>query len=109
MKSSSLRQACLIAVGSAALVAACGPTTSNPSHNGDGGDPDAGPAGCQGPQCFNYCPSGTSTTISGRVTAPNGIDPVPGALVYVPYTVEEFPSDVQCEICDQITSAAQVI
>src|SRR5438552_2396623 len=90
-------------------VAACGPSP-NPHGNGDGGlpgQPDA-LAACLGSLCTNACPTGTQTTISGTVLAPNGIDPVPGALVYVPYTVSEFPPTIECEVCNSITDSALV-
>jgi hypothetical protein len=85
--------------------AGCGPTPPPPNVYPDAGfvAPD-----CQGIECMNYCPLGTKTTISGRVTAPNGIDPVPGAYVYVPKVVEEFPGEVACEVCSQIMSDAFV-
>lgn len=93
----------------ALLVAACGPTLALP--------PDAEPVippgpdantECMGATCFNGCPIGTQTTLSGVVTAPNGIDPVPGALVYVPLEVRDFPAEVACEVCNQITADAIV-
>ena len=96
----------------ALLACACGPSSS--TGNGDGGgnpgqiDSGFGPPGCQGAGCYNYCPTGSQTTISGRVTAPNGIDPVPGAVVYVPSSLNEFPQEVACEVCNQITDAALV-
>jgi hypothetical protein len=46
------------------------------------------------------CTGGTTTSVSGTVMAPNGIDPVPEAAVYVPRDVPEFPSTVQCEACN---------
>lgn len=93
------------------LLVACGP--SAPGNRDGGGTPGQidsgfGPPGCQGAQCYNYCPTGTMTSISGRVTAPNGIDPVPGAVVYVPSSLNEFPQEVECEVCNQITDAAYV-
>ncbi len=49
------------------------------------------------------------TTISGVVTAPNGIDPVPGAAVFVPQgSITEFPPEVRCEVCDQLTDISVV-
>jgi hypothetical protein len=95
----------------AAFVTACGPssTMGDDDDDGAGGGTDAGPGQCQGPQCYNGCPSGQMTTLRGVVTAPNGIDPVPGAIVYVPKSdVNEFPPEVRCEICDQLTDTAIV-
>ena len=98
----------------AGVLAACGPSNDDP---GGGGGPDARPGSnapdagngqCQGAQCLNACPAGTQTTITGVATMPNGIDPVPTALVYYPREVTEFPGVVQCEICDQISDIAVV-
>jgi hypothetical protein len=43
------------------------------------------------------------------VTAPNGIDPIPDALVYVPGAIEEFPQEVSCELCGEILDNARVL
>ncbi len=46
------------------------------------------------------CPASEQVTITGRVTAPNQTDPVPGAAVYIPSRVpEDFPLEVRCEVC----------
>jgi hypothetical protein len=98
MKSRSLLLSLLL------VVAACGPSVTPGDGDGDGGSnrPDGGPG-------QNGCTSG-STSISGVVTVPNGIDPVPGALVYIPRgTLEEFPEEVACEACQQISGAASVL
>ncbi|MFO0622725.1 MAG: hypothetical protein U0745_15135 [Polyangia bacterium] len=61
------------------------------------------------PQCMGLgckiaaCPpSGSDTVVYGKVTAPNGIDPIREAIVYVPSSgvPEEFPSEVSCEVCN---------
>ena len=40
---------------------------------------------CVGLGCFvANCPVGQDTTVVGKVTAPNGVDPIREALVYVP-------------------------
>lgn len=45
------------------------------------------------------CP-GQESAINGTVYAPNGVDPVPGATVFVPSQVPEiFPPTVRCEVC----------
>lgn len=95
-------------------LASCGPTAPTNGGGGDGdggsggGGTDSGTQGCQGAQCNNNCPAGQATTLSGVVKAPNGIDPVPGALVYVPREVTEFPGEVRCEVCSSITDNALV-
>lgn len=58
---------------------------------------------CIGLACFvANCAGGTETVVSGRVTAPNGRDPIREALVYVPESgaAEEFPPKVSCEVCN---------
>jgi len=37
--------------------------------------------------------------VTGRVLAPNGIDPVAGASVHVPLAITPLPTTVQCESC----------
>ncbi len=58
---------------------------------------------CVGLGCFvANCPVGQDTTVVGKVTAPNGVDPIREALVYVPSggNPEEFPPKVSCETCN---------
>lgn len=92
----------LLAVVSLLLVG-CGVSESDGAGNGDGG-----PGGCVGAACLNECPSGEQTIITGRVLAPNGIDPIPSARVYVPVQVTDFPGSVTCEICKDIVDNALV-
>jgi hypothetical protein len=56
------------------------------------------------------CPDSGTTSISGTVYAPNGVDPLPNVLVYVPNgTVQSFTSGVACGTCDsQITGTPLV-
>jgi hypothetical protein len=50
------------------------------------------------------CPAGTTTSISGTVYTPNGVDPLPNVVVYVPNaTVPAFTPGVAC-----VTSAQPV-
>jgi len=99
-----------------ALAVGCAPEKSDRDGAGPGGnEADAGPGGggggggCTSPSCLNECPDGQQTTLRGVVTAPNGIDPVPGAAVYVPRgSVTEFPTTVRCEVCDQLADQAVV-
>ena len=93
------------------LVAGCGVDIGRPD-GGPGAEPDltasTGPQGCQGLQCqIVSCPTGTDTTVTGRIFAPNGKDPVPGAQVYVPNMgLPEFPSTVSCDLCSDVQGAA---
>lgn len=82
-----------------------------PRPPGAGGGPTGSSgASCQGLECLRMdCGAGKPrTSVSGRITAPNGIDPVHDALVYVPQGVSEFPPAVQCEVCDQPLGGAPV-
>lgn len=47
----------------------------------------------------NPCKSGPAPSVKGKVLAPNGLDPVSGATVYVPRTLEPIPTSVRCEQC----------
>jgi hypothetical protein len=77
-----------------------GGTSSSGGTNSTGGT--NGTTGCAGLACSEVsCPNGGSTTVSGRVTAPNGLDPVYDAAVYVPAMIPEFPTTVQCEVCNE--------
>lgn len=48
---------------------------------------------------FNACDGGVAT-LTGKVFAPNGQDPVAGALVAVPVTLTPIPDTVQCSTCN---------
>lgn len=54
--------------------------------------PQAGAQNCTNYQCFQVsCLGGATTSISGITYAPNGVDPIPNILVYVPNgTVQPF-------------------
>jgi hypothetical protein len=95
----------------------CGTTCPSGQVCGGGGVPsvcgpivvDAGDAGrpCTG-LCTQQvaCDGGTKTTLTGVVRAPNGIEPLPNAVVYVPnggaapfHGVQAFPPGVACNRC----------
>ena len=74
------------------------------SDSKDGSLVDASPGrdlqyvGPRRPQC-----TGREATITGTVFAPNGIDPVPGATIFVPSEIPElFAQGVRCEVCGTI-------
>ncbi|MBW2735142.1 MAG: carboxypeptidase regulatory-like domain-containing protein [Deltaproteobacteria bacterium] len=48
---------------------------------------------------FNPC-DGSVPTLTGKVFAPNGKDPVAGALVAIPVTLTPLPDTVQCSTCN---------
>lgn len=77
----------------------------------DGGmiEPPTGPApDCRGLACdVPRCPAGSPTSLSGRVTAPNGQQPIPQALVYIPESpgpLTPIPAALQCEACNRPVS-----
>ncbi|MGI4829790.1 MAG: choice-of-anchor D domain-containing protein [Janthinobacterium lividum] len=56
------------------------------------------------------CPNGGTTSVSGVVYAPNGIDPLPGILVYVPNAaVASFAPGVSCAVAGQPPSGSPLI
>lgn len=60
------------------------------------------PPGCQGLACqIPHCPAGQTTVLRGRVTAPNGRDPIGQAVVYVPQSgqLTPLPEGLGCELC----------
>jgi hypothetical protein len=68
-------------------------------------------------QCANYCqkqvscPGTTTTSISGTVFMPNGVDPLPNTLVYVPNAaLLPLPSGVStCEPCSNLVSGSPLV
>jgi len=60
--------------------------------------------------CANTCPAGTASTISGTVYTPNGLDPVAGAVVYVPTTtVQPFTPGVSNPFIGQLSGSPAAI
>lgn len=58
----------------------------------------------------NSCAKGKSTTIGGVVYAPNGVDPLPNVLVYVPSgRVAPLAAGVSCESAEEQVSGAPVV
>ncbi len=90
---------CAAAVLAFLCLAAC--TATRQGVDDTGSQPDGGT--CQGLGCkVPSCPVGSDTVVTGRVTAPNGADPIRQAIIYVPTTgvPEKFPPQVSCEACD---------
>jgi N-acetylneuraminic acid mutarotase len=55
------------------------------------------------------CPGGGTTSLSGTVYAPNGVDPIPDAIVYVPNApITPFSSSVSCDNCAQASGSPLV-
>ncbi len=56
------------------------------------------------------CPNGGTTSVTGVVYAPNGTDPLPGVLVYIPNgAVGAFPSGVSCAVAGQPPSGSPLV
>jgi hypothetical protein len=56
------------------------------------------------------CPTGQASTISGKVYAPNGTDPLPNVLVYIPNAaVEPFTLGVECAVAGQPPSGSPLV
>jgi hypothetical protein len=83
---------------------ACGivtPSTCSPLPTGDGGTT------CTG-LCTQIpvCAAGTTTTITGKVYAPNGVDPLYNAVVWIPKdATSPLPTLTSGATCDQCGSA----
>jgi len=96
----------------------CG-SCSAPQTCGGGGHPSV----CELPRlpdggstCTNLClrqqscDGGSTTTVSGTVFAPNGQDPLYGALVYVPNgPVQPFAPGVSCLTCESQVSGTPLV
>ena len=112
-----------------ALFVACG-TSDRPAVFDDAGDPNAndgststgndgslfgdagggGPAGCVGLECSKpTCSGQNTTTLTGKVFAPNGLDPLYNVLVYVPNAdLKPFDDGVTCETCEKSVSGSPI-
>lgn len=56
------------------------------------------------------CPNGGVTTISGTVYAPNGTDPLPNVIVYIPNApVDAFTPGVACPVVGQPPSGSPLV
>ncbi len=58
----------------------------------------------------NSCPNGGTTSISGKVYTPNGTDPLPNVLVYIPNApVDPFTPGVSCAVAGQPPSGSPLV
>ena len=78
-----------------------------PGEDATSGGPDA----CVGLQCMQVtCPGGGTTSLSGKVYAPNGTLPLYNAIVYVPNEpVDAFIPGATCDRCDEELSGSPVV
>ncbi|HEY2747688.1 MAG TPA: carboxypeptidase regulatory-like domain-containing protein [Polyangia bacterium] len=81
------------------------------SGGGSGGTDGGGSGGCIGLQCQQMtCPGGGTTTLTGKVYAPNGTLPLYNAIVYVPNaTPAPFTDGVSCDRCNGEVSGDPVV
>ncbi len=113
----------------ASLGADCGPVADGcggllqcgscgqPDTCGGAGVPSACGAGAlDAGACTNLClqqvacDGGATTTVTGVVRAPNGVDPLYNALVYVPNApVAPFPAGVSCDQCGAEASGSPLV
>ena len=79
--------------------------------NGGGGAGGAGNPNCVNLQCQQQaCPGGGTTTLTGKVYAPNGTLPLYNAIVYVPNaTPTAFTDGVTCDRCNGSVSGEPVV
>jgi hypothetical protein len=109
-------------VGVAGLGGGCDPSTSGGGGRRDGGTGDGGGGGdgdvdmaippfCEGLACNQVqCSGGVTTTLTGKVYAPNGTLPLYNAIVYVPNgIVEPFTPGVTCDQCGAISSGKPLV
>src|SRR5262245_24039593 len=103
------------------IFVSCGPVSSNGSggsggnssggqggNGGSGGTAGNGTGGSGGgPIIPNNCPSGMALPqLTGTVYAPNGADPLAGALVYVPMgQPQPLPTGNRCDACATVAGA----
>lgn len=56
------------------------------------------------------CPGGGTTSVSGTIYAPNGTDPLPNVLVYVPNAaVDAFTAGVSCPVVGQAPTGSPLV
>ncbi len=101
MRASRLCAAVLVSV----VVAGCGDDSGGGGGDGDGGSGTAVDA-CVGLECAVVsCTGGVSTTLTGKVFAPNGNLPLYNVTVYVPRDpVAPLPAGATCDRCGQAPS-----
>jgi hypothetical protein len=80
--------------------------TGNGTNNGPGNT-----SGCVGLQCQQVtCSGGGSTSLTGKVYAPDGVTPLYNAVVYVPNTPPApFTDGVSCDRCNGSTYSNPVV
>src|SRR3954463_2850074 len=78
-----------------------GGTGGTGANGGTGGTGGTSGLGCVGTACQVACAGGGTTTLTGKVYAPNGTLPLYNAIVYIPTgTPEAFTDGVTCDRCN---------
>ena len=115
-----MRRFSLVLLGVFAM--ACGPVSGGSSggagggsggsggssgSGGGAGNGSGGSGGTGGAPIPNNCPAGMALpSLTGTVYAPNGADPIAGALVYVPMAdPAPLPTGNQCDACAMVAGA----
>jgi hypothetical protein len=83
------------------ILTRCADTTTFSGDAGDTGSTDvfSGDLGPIADIYVNPCAPDPPPSVSGKVYAPNGVDPIAGASVHVPLGLLPIPGSVQCETC----------
>jgi hypothetical protein len=117
---------CMVGHAACAAGANLGAQTSNPSSDAgdddtgsvvvsDGGEPPGfdfdAPTPCVGLACQQVkCPGENTTSVSGRVFAPNGVLPLYNVIVYVPNApLEPMAQGVKCDQCGTVASGNPIV
>ncbi len=86
-------------------------TGTTPAGAADAQSPGTGAGGgCKGLQCQQRaCPAGGSTTVSGTVYDPAGINPLYNVVVYVPNEeLEPLTNGASCDTCNALYSGKPI-
>ncbi|HXN31060.1 MAG TPA: carboxypeptidase-like regulatory domain-containing protein, partial [Polyangiaceae bacterium] len=93
----------------------CGMACPNGMACGGGGVPNLCPGtgsggGCTGIACnVAMCPGGATTTLSGTVLDPAGVNPIYNALVYIPNApLAPIPTGASCDVCGATASGSPI-
>src|SRR5689334_13818030 len=95
-----------------AALAAGGCNHDNAGHGGGGGNGGGGPAPTctANGACQVSCTGGGTTTLTGKVYAPNGTLPLYNAIVYVPSrTPDPVTAGATCDRCSGTVSGNPIV
>jgi hypothetical protein len=87
-----------------------GGTGGTGASGGTGGTGGSGGLGCVGTACQVTCQNGSTTTLTGKVFAPNGTLPLYNAIVYIPtQPPAAFTDGVTCDRCSGSVSGTPLV